>query len=485
MKLAVRYTVMLWAAAASVFVIAFTVTMELDERKHPTPHEWGYFSRASLRLAQYTRAAESLARINWSKVIAPAREAVRRLESPDIDGKDLVRIVDRQDPSSATPNEFCIYDVTAKSEEWRRGYFEALMLLADSSQHVEGWLRDKKLHVTSPPEYVVGPSNPHPTPLPPGFKERPHEEDCVSAFPSAEDWFVKILATTGFTARQRIEASLAYANFLSFMRRPEEVEPLLQLALAEATPRVEEAKLPYNKKTFVLNDKAGPPSANVLDVLTKVALHKVRDHKDSTTALPILLSILKARRGLSNVPPLSDPKKPANSKPLSRFDQMAGFLSPPPYPPPPSDGTQPPWRSTEERCQEASLHIYIGEILFATSSRVEGLAWTRDAVDSSEEELRSIDARAPDLKAKQVCRDCLRTSLENWSKMVSTLAKEEKLKKESGTQSSTLSFWSGSQEVEGRWEAEQAVVDERINRTLELVEDLQPPAEGLMKFFKV
>lgn len=70
--------------------------------------------------------------------------------------------------------------------------------------------------------------------------------------------------------------------------------------------------------------------------------------------------------------------------------------------------------------------------------------------------------------------------------MVSRLAQEEKDKKATGSQSSVFSFWSGpSRETEGRWEAEEAVIQDRVKRTRELLEDVQAPKPGIMSYFKV
>ncbi|UKZ56729.1 hypothetical protein TrVGV298_010570 [Trichoderma virens] len=70
--------------------------------------------------------------------------------------------------------------------------------------------------------------------------------------------------------------------------------------------------------------------------------------------------------------------------------------------------------------------------------------------------------------------------------MVSRLAKEEKEKKATGSQTSMFSFWSGpSQETEGRWEAEEVVIQDRVKRTRELLEDIQAPKPGIVSFFKV
>ncbi|KAL6404927.1 hypothetical protein AUP68_11763 [Ilyonectria robusta] len=69
--------------------------------------------------------------------------------------------------------------------------------------------------------------------------------------------------------------------------------------------------------------------------------------------------------------------------------------------------------------------------------------------------------------------------------MVVKLAKEEeKLREKAANRSSVFSFWSGAQSVEGRWEAEDAVVKERVRRTKELVEEVRKENPGLAALFK-
>jgi hypothetical protein len=396
----------------------------------------------------------------------------------------LVKLSDKANSAlEEVPGEFNPCDISGMSEEWRRGYFEAIMLCAKAAEHVDGWVRDTKNFVISPPEFVIGPSNPRPTPLPAGNKySAPREEDCEPAFPSADEWYMKILATKGLTTRQKIEVALEYASFMEFKKRPEGPDALYNLALAEATQGMDPTVLPYDPRTFVIKETTGSPSLNVLDTITAIANHKAR-RGDLNSALPIYISILKARRALSDQPPPMSQSKP---KALSIFGQIASVFSPPDYPPPPPDGTLPPWRSIQERCQEAALNLYIGEILYTKSSREDGLAWTRDGVDAAEEQLRKIGVHEQDKSVKQTCRECLSTGLGNWATMVSRLAKEEAAKAEEGKAATpnVFNFWTAPQEAEDRWAAEELVVKERVKRTQELLEDVEPPKWGLMSMLK-
>lgn len=479
-KLAVRYTISFWGLVICAGAVLWVLNEERMEREYPTPHEWGFMTRKYLRDANNNKNPKN-GEVNWALALELSRGAVLRLEDAKVDGKDVQKVSDRVDPEAEVPGEFIACDISAKSEEWRRGYFEAIMLAAKAAEHTDGWVRDLSRNIISPPEFVIGPSNPRPVPIPPGQPHAPREEDCVVAYPGADNFYMKILATKGFSARQKMEAALEYASFMEFKQRPEGPEALYNLALAEATQGMDMSNPPYNPKTFVLNDKAGPPSQNLLQVITGIATWKARSGNISA-ALPIYLSLLKARRSLPNTPP---PTTRVPKPQPSLGQQIMDYFSQPPYPDPPADGSQIPWRSPHELCEEASLSLYIGEILYATSSRDDGLSWTRDSVDISEEQLRNMSPTNSEPAARQTCRECLASGLENWSKMVIKLAREEEQRKEQGSKSSNVfSFWSGPQQPEGRWAAEDAVVKERVRRTRELVEEVTPENMGWLALFK-
>ena len=117
---------------------------------------------------------------------------------------------------------------------------------------------------------------------------------------------------------------------------------------------------------------------------------------------------------------------------------------------------------------------YIGEILYVSkiskTSREDGLAWTREAVDIAEEELRGGRVNN---EGKKTCKQCLEVGLGNWAAMVTLLAKEEKdAKVQNGKGISWLSFGGeASKEISGRWESEEQVVKERTRRASEVLTD--------------
>ena len=485
-KLFVRYAVGIWGSLACLAVLYLVINEEFVERKFPTPHEWSWLTRIHLRGALQTPHEPNVVRVDWVKAMESVLKVLKRLEDPNIDGKDVKELLDGsvyiEDVGKLG------LDITDKSENWRRGYHDALMFAARAAEQLDGWVLDKTRNMTFPPEYVLGPSNPNPKPIPAGGSSAPKEEDCVPAYEPAENYYLRVLTTKGFTSKQKMDAALAYASFLDFKKIPSAAESMYEWALSLAVEDRLPEPAPYDSKTMTLNEKAGPPSNNLLTALTAYATHKA-SLGEISTALPIFISALKARRGLANKPP---PSKDTYKPQPSLLDSVAGFFQPPPYPDAPDDGTSPPWRSPQELCEEAALSLYIGEILFANKDKEEGIAWTREAVDAAEEQLREVtDKKASEIDqtARKTCRECLSTGLYNWSAMAATLSQiEAERKKTKAKESSGFAFWSASkpEPVPDRWAAEEEVARERIRRTKKLLEDLPPPpANPLMAIFKV
>ena len=164
-KLVARYTLTFWGLAAAVLVISFAVNEELVERKFPTPHEWSFLTRKYLRDANSFKDPKN-GHIDWTKALELARATITRLEGSKDGGADVSKLNEFVGVPDEKTGEFIPCDISAKSEEWRRGYYEAVMVAAKASEHVDGWLRDVKRNIVSAPEFVIGPSNPRPTPIP-------------------------------------------------------------------------------------------------------------------------------------------------------------------------------------------------------------------------------------------------------------------------------------------------------------------------------
>ncbi|KAK4189757.1 hypothetical protein QBC35DRAFT_128813 [Podospora australis] len=496
----IKYTGYIWIAGACAIAIWGAIYLESTERKYPTPEDWSFMTRLRFRGGHVARHEPVEGRsTDWIQVGHWIDTTIKRLHDPNIDGAGL-----KDAPPDCPPGT---KDITAKSENWRRGYYEAMMFWAKAAEHMEGWVWDRKRKCTFPPGTMVGPSNPFPKPLPPGFHGAPREEDCELRHDSPNDIYLRILNTVGFTTRQKIEAGLAYASWLEYKGTHGPASIILEDTLSLAASELPSP--PLDEKTFTLqNDSPSstPPSENLLNALTAYATFRARQG-DITNALPILVSILQARRALP--PPSFDISSSRKGR-----DQSKGILAstksffkfittPPAYPPPPPDGTAPPVRNPAELCQEAALSLHIGEIMYATSktAREEGLGWTREAVDVAEEQLHRLNPNLREEKApREQCRQCLITGLDNWTKMVARLAKEEEARRAErldspGGASSTGWFsglWGpagGTTEIKAedtnRWAAEAKVIDERRNRVSDLVEDLRKPSRGFLTWIKV
>ncbi|PMD32332.1 hypothetical protein L207DRAFT_440427 [Hyaloscypha variabilis F] len=471
--LAGKYTAVLWVGSGLLLVLAFGVQQEWLDRKFPSPSEWSWVTRKDFRSAKWNEDHEgpNEGLVDWARAGEAYRRLLRRLEDPNIDGAGLE---DQEDGGILVAGIGKTgFDISKKPEPWRRGYYEILMGAARAAEHLDDWVRDKTRNIAFPANVVIGPSNPNPRPVPPRAASAPREEDCEPAFEGPETYYMRVLTTNGFTEKQRVDAALAYGAWLEFKKTPETALEMYKWALDIATSSSTSSKPIVNTTTGILDPTAGIPSSNVLSAVTALATHHAV-HSDLSTALPIFLSILRARKSL--------PEQPVTMhSTLNPDEEMPGFwkgamnivhtlMVPPPYPPPPDDGTTPPTRSPKERCEEAGIMTYIGEILYASkqtkTSREDGLAWTREAVDVAEEQLRK---KGVDREGKTTCKECLQVGLANWKTMVSQMAKEEK---ETNSQrgGGWLGFGGESQkDVAGRWEREEQVIVERQRRAQDIL----------------
>ena len=462
-----KYTVVLWTGAGLLLVMAFGVQQEWLDRKFPSPSEWSWVTRKDFRSARWDEDHDGTTNglVDWARTGEAYRRLLRRLEDPKIDGAGL----EEQDEGGILVAGIgkTGFDISKKPEPWRRGYYEVLMGAARAAEHLDGWVRDTTRNIAFPAHVVAGPSNPNPRPVPPGAATAPRKEDCEPAFEAPETYYMRVLTTNGFTEKQRVDAALAYGAWLEFKKTTETALEMYKWALDIATSSSTSPKPIVNTATGILDPTAGLPSSNILSAATALAVHHA-SNSDLSNALPVFLSILRARKSL--------PEQPVTMhSTLNPDDEMTGFwksatflvrslLVPPPYPPP-DDGTTPPTRDPKEHCEEAGIMTYIGEILYASrqtkTSREDGLAWTREAVDVAEEQLRRKNI---DREGKKTCKECLKVGLGNWETMVSQMAKEEKEAKAQKT-GGWLGFGGDSQkDVAGRWEREEQVIAERQRR---------------------
>jgi len=498
-----KFTVYLWAIVGFSVIAYWSVQQEWLERKYPTPHEWGFITRLRFRIAKWGPDRTDWNETDWVVIGEYAKNVIERLEDRSIEGAGVQDLTEGGIWIEGIGEAG--YDVTAKSEPWRRGYYEALMLGAKAAEQLDDHVVDKTQHLVLPANTVIGPSNPNPRPIPFGAKKAPREEDCERAYDEPEKFYMRILTTRGFSSKQKMDAALAYASWLDFKAVPEAAIRMHEWALSLASENIAPADMPYDPKSYVLREKvARTPSANILEALTTLAVHKARN-EDFSAALPILISVLRARRSLSEPTANSSSSSSSySSETPSKTPWTLGnvlstvkhLAAPPAYPPPPDDGESAPERDAKERCEEAALNLYIGEIIYANKGREDGLAWTREAVDLAEEQLHKLGPGSANGDAKKTCRECLSSGLENWAKMVSRLAREERKREEEaqkkGTTTTTTSsagnwfgFWGqGEREAPGRWAAEENVVKERTRRAQEVLEELEAPNTVLSSLFQ-
>ncbi|KAK0101248.1 hypothetical protein ONS95_006427 [Cadophora gregata] len=470
-----KYTAVLWTGGFLMLVLVFGVQQEYLNHKYPSPSEWSWITKKDWRNAKCNEDQEEeggVGLIDWARTGGAYRHVLRRLEDPNIDGAGLVDTDEGGILVAGIGRTG--YDITGKSEPWRRGYYEVLMGAARAAEHLDGYVRDRTRNIAFPANVVIGPSNPNPRPVPPGSQSAPREEDCEAAFEGPEVYYMRVLTTQGFTDKQRIDAALAYAIWLDYKKTPEASLEMHKWALDIAVSKSEKPAI--DPATGVIKADSGLPSANILSVATALGIHHAVN-SNLTLALPIFLSVLRARRSLPEISTtmrstLTPDEEQRGLLNIAR-DIIRSTITPPQYPPPPDDGTAPPLRTPKERCEEAGIMTYIGEVLYASkstkTSREDGLAWTREAVDLAEEELRR---KGVDKDAKTKCKQCLEVGLGNWMTMVGKMAREEKETKD-GQSSGWLGFGGEKKDTVGRWESEEQVIIERMRRASDILDPVK------------
>ncbi|RAL06435.1 uncharacterized protein BO80DRAFT_420725 [Aspergillus ibericus CBS 121593] len=459
------------------------VYQEEIEHQWPTPPEWSWKSRWCLRSAQAQQNPAQIGKLmtNWPMVAGYLRDLLERLENPDGEGKGIVEQEDGGFLVAGVGKTG--FDITAKSEPWRRGYFQALMGAAKAAESLEGWLTDRKQRISAPAEYVVGPSNPRPKPMPAGQKKVPREENCEPASPSPETFYMKILTTRGFDTRQKVDAALSYADWLDYKGLKNTAQDMYNWAMdiAAAGSSVDASKVVDVKTGVLKNDGKFLPSENIIRVSTALAVYQAKQG-NLPNALSIFTSVLKARRSLpanpDNVLPFfpSIPR-PSNDPFRALFNSLKTVLIPVEYPPAQSSGDEPPVRTVTSACDEAGLMTYIGEIIFASSSKETGLAWTRDAVDMAEASILELGSSEEVRIPRERCADCLRVGLNNWKTMVSRLVAQAEKEELEAIEKAKTAWYGGQKQIQAkslerkRWEAERIILDDRSRRLSPFVDD--------------
>ncbi|KAK4891029.1 hypothetical protein LTR27_010360 [Elasticomyces elasticus] len=437
--LAVKWTLVLWLFATLSAIAYLGILIEVEERARPTPGEWRFWTRWSFRggRSMIREGGEGGAGMDWAAVGSLFRRCLAKLDDREGEGKDV--LVVKGGGMTINGELQDAVDISAKSWAWRQGYYEVLMGCALAAEHLDGMVLDKIRSLVFPKEVVIGPSNPDPRPVPSYLHAAPNEENCVPAFDSADDFYTRILETRGFTTKQKVDAALALANWYDFKGMDESAHEILRwgvriaaIALPKAT--ADRAQDPRTSVIKVGNTSDGrvEATANLLDATTALGVQKARMGKVDE-ALPILLSVLRARRSA----PVSSVRSTASSRSIRETEQpktdiaaatgmVRSLFAGARQPTEPLTTGDEPYTKTSEKpsCEEAELMLYIGEILFASSpSSEEGLGWTRQAVAVAEANLQSGTPAAAEEKTK--CQACLKTGIGNWETMLHRLAEQQ------------------------------------------------------------
>ncbi|KAI4145278.1 MAG: hypothetical protein LQ340_006340 [Diploschistes diacapsis] len=452
------------------------------EQLYPSPAEWSYLTATWYRIAKEAQRPNK-GEYSQAKIGRYFSWALQRLEDPSKDGHGVRSVMGEGEELYVEGVGDTATDITGKSEEWRRGYHEVLMGAAKAAEELDTWLWDSKQRVAVPKDMLIGPSNPKPKPMFDPRVKAPREEDCVErALEPAHVFYMKILTTRGFTSKQKLDAALAYADWLEFQGLRSSAEDMYAWAMDIATAAYPPDRLPIDKKTAIIDPKATNVSPNVILAAQATAIHRART-STLATALPIFLSVLRAQQSL----PAADPTIFSHATAKEDTSSFTGILktlfTQPPYGPPPPTGDEPATRTPASVCAEAGNMAHIGEILFASSPtsspptksnptppdwrpdayQTSGLSWVRDAVDLADETLRSLPSTGthtrpplaghPELssttaglleralgrgcapaeqEAKNRCSECLLEGTRMWEEMLGILDDREMEAKDAG-----------------------------------------------------
>lgn len=489
-KLGAYWTVLIWVTLGGLSIAYFILHQDWLDRQYPAPPEWNIIIRYLWRNAKEEELTEGHGRgvIDWSYVGSRYRAVVGLCENfkiiVDIPSGILAQHdfdrtlpgLDERDMQTPPDSEYWLnkigFDISMKSETWIRGYYEAMMGLCKAAEFQETYVQDETRNICFPREQMVGPSNPHPRPVPPGSPEAPREENCKPAFDSPHFLYRRLLTTTGFNRTQRVQAALAYAQWLDYRGETDLAHDMYKWSLGHAVDGLPSpASSIIDAKTAVIQPSAAIVSRNLLSATTALASHYARTGA-VTAALPIYLSVLRARRAAPDAAPSAQYPARGPDYSLQNVDSFLRWVGAIPFgsafPAAPASGDEAFTRTAADSCEEAALMAYVGEILFAQGSRgkqrEQGLAWTREATAMAE---RGHDDRRLEAGARRTCTQCVSTGLGNWKRIVGQLASEARGGVEVAKVPSSWSLTKRGSVDKGQmgtmdWEAEEEMVTQRL-----------------------
>ncbi|KAF2110087.1 hypothetical protein BDV96DRAFT_584338 [Lophiotrema nucula] len=429
----VKWTILIFITSNCFMLAGMGFLSERQERAFPSPHEWSLYTRFRFRAAKWQQVPENnkdLGFPNYFHVYNEFEVALARLEDTSKDGVGLVE-QEGDVPGVGKAG----FDLSAKSEEWREGYYEVLMGMGQAAERLDGWRTNAKRNHAWSPEFIKSESNPRPKMPPPGQPPAPPIEEQMPPADPPENFYLKILTTKGFNTYQRLTAALAYGDYLSYKKLPDSAEEMYRWGLDIAvsglpTPDASEA---INLQTAVLSSTAPKDTLtpNLVFAATSLASHFASTGNISA-ALPIYVSVLRARLS-ADLAPHTPPTPPPDSSIVGTMLSIL-MLQEPVYPPLPPTGDEPLLRREEDLCDEAALKNYIGEILFASAgsspaTRQQGLNWIREAVSNAKTG-QSMEAIRTNRERKKKCETCEEVGLENWGKIMTYLAAEAREERE-------------------------------------------------------
>ena len=431
---ATKWTAVIWIFLFLGGVAMQGIQIEMDEREKPTPSEWRFWTRDGFREARREMSAVAEQRapvVDWAKAGFGMKKVLDRLEDEAKEGKGLK-------PAGGEDGEVLLipdvgkagFDISGKSHEWRTGYFEAVMGCAKAAEHLEDRVLDTTRKIVFPRENMIGPSNPDPRPTPTYAASAPREEDCERAFQPPETFYMRVLTGHGFTTRQKLDAAEGYATWLEFKGTPGAAEEMYRWGVDIAKAALPTSDSLMDSRSAVLQADGEGVSVNLLRATTALATHYARTG-DVASALPVFLSVLRARRNAHVAPTYADPNPPpeqAKTDIGAAINFFSRVFRPTKFPPPGPTGDAPYVRLSEKpTCEDSELMIYIGEILFAQRKSEEGVGWTRQGVTIAEANLQHLSQSGTDgaKEENRKCKECLITGVGNWEIMLRRLSEQE------------------------------------------------------------
>ena len=166
LKMELRWGIYVVSSGVLLFIAAYGIEQEKMEREFPSPHEYTFWSRKLYRSSRVhdSEKLRDAGAVSWQFTGDRYMQLLKRLEDPEIDGAGLVQQGEDESQILIPGVGRSGYDITAKPEPWRRGYYEALLGAARAAEFLDSCTKDKTRDLVFSKIAVIGPSNPNPRP---------------------------------------------------------------------------------------------------------------------------------------------------------------------------------------------------------------------------------------------------------------------------------------------------------------------------------